>query len=278
MPDSPLSALFDSTSDDFDALTPQVWGPAAAALVDALELRSAERVLDVCAGTGAGALPAATAVGPTGRVVAVDFAGRLLDVAAAKAQAAGLSNVEFVRADVTTLQPGQPPCSEPFDAISCSYGIFFLPDMDDTARGLLRLLRPGGRLGLTVWHADAMRGFSESYFEAVAEIAGDTGHRGPRSEDGEPHPITRLDTEAKLSAWLTDVLEVRRADIRLLDLKVPTTADFAWGMVCGSAMRGALGPLDAAQREQVRLRFLDLLSQRGVAEVDCSTLLAVAYT
>lgn len=277
MPESPLRALFDSTGDDFDAVTPQVWGPAATALTDALELRAGERVLDVCAGTGAGALPAAAAVGPTGRVVAVDFAGKLLEVAAAKAQAAGLSNVDFVRADVTALQPGLSPCTDPFDALSCSYGIFFLPEMDDTARGLLRLLRPGGRLGLTVWHADAMRGFSESYFEAVAEIAGDTGHRGPRSENDAPHPITRLDTEAKLSAWLIDVLEVRRADIRLLDLKVPATADFAWGMVCGSAMRGALGPLDPTQREQVRLRFLDLLTERGVDEVDCSTLVAVAH-
>lgn len=74
-----LTDVFNSTSADFDAVTPEVWGPAGTALAAAAGLRAGDRVLDICCGTGASALAAARLVGPEGAVTAVDFAAELIE-------------------------------------------------------------------------------------------------------------------------------------------------------------------------------------------------------
>lgn len=272
--DSPLIGLFNSVGTRFDVLTPQLWGPVGHALVEAVSIRPAERVLDICSGTGASALPAARSAGPGGHVVSVDFAGELLDVARRNAVAQGLDGIEFVRADVTTLTPGVPPCAEAFDAIVCSFGVFFLPEMDDAVRRLLTLLRPGGRMGVSIWHTGSMREFSEAFFDSVTAIAGPTSHRGPRSAGAES-PIARIDTEPAVSQWFTS-LGARAVETSVFRLRIPCTDEFAWSMVGNSGMRGALAPLTADQVDEIRTDFLARLAERDVAEVNCDTLIAVA--
>jgi len=78
----------------------------------------------VCCGTGASALAAAERVGPTGRVVAVDFAEQLLELGRARARARCLDNVRFAVGDLTRLDV--PDGS--FDAVVCNFGIFVAPD------------------------------------------------------------------------------------------------------------------------------------------------------
>lgn len=282
MPTPRLAAIFNSTSPDFDALTPTVWGPAAVGLIEAVGLRPGERVLDVCAGTGASALPAARTVGDSGSVVAVDFAQDLLDQARHHADAEGLTNIEFRCADVTALEPASPA----FDALLCSYGVFFLPDMDQAMSALFDQVRSGGRVGLTVWHHDAMSEFTETFFESVQSVVGDgwaTANRPAPNRPGttnpsEPAPmppLQRIDTEDKISEWLSD-LGAGRVDTRTLRIRVPQTADFSWAMVLGSGMRGALDTMDDDQRAALRRSFTQSLARRGVDEVVCDTVVAVA--
>ena len=68
-----------------------------------MSLRCGARVLDVCCGTGASALPAAQAIGPGGTVIAVDLAEGLLRLGRAKAESGGLRCVEFREGDMTAL-------------------------------------------------------------------------------------------------------------------------------------------------------------------------------
>ena len=93
------------------------------------------------------ALPAAEAVGPQGKVVAVDLAKRLVQLGEAKARAKGLRNIEFKTGDMLALD--YPDAS--FDVVVCVFGIFFVPDMAAAARELWRIVRPGGRLAITTW-------------------------------------------------------------------------------------------------------------------------------
>ncbi|WP_307190357.1 class I SAM-dependent methyltransferase [Gordonia desulfuricans] len=274
-PGSRLAGVFNSAADDFDAVTPQVWGPAGEALIAALDPRAGEAVIDICSGTGASVLPAAKAVGPDGRVLAVDFSAALLDVARAKAGAEGLGNVDVAVADVTTLEPGITPCENAFDVLACAFGVFFLPEMDDAARGLLRLVRPGGKVGVSVWHADAMADFAAAYFATVGEIAGDTGHQGPRAPGSGPRPIDRINTEETLAAWLSDVggHDVAVTTVRL---RVACTPEFAWKLVLGSGYRGALTELDDETRRRIRDRFVERLAAEHITEVNCDTLIATA--
>src|SRR5215212_10152381 len=100
------------------------------------------RVLDVCCGTGASALPAAEAVGPTGNVTGVDLAKELLELARHKAVQQRLGNIEFEVGDILSLRFP----AKSFDAVVCVFGIFFVPDMARAVSELWSRIRPGGQL------------------------------------------------------------------------------------------------------------------------------------
>lgn len=120
-------------------------GEVTARLLELGGVRSGQTVLDVATGQGELALSAARVVGPTGRVVGVDIAAAMLDVA--RRRAAGLDNVEFVEADMEAL--GEPPAS--FDVVVSRFGLMFAVDHVATFQALARILVPGGVLAAAVW-------------------------------------------------------------------------------------------------------------------------------
>ncbi|GLI95810.1 class I SAM-dependent methyltransferase [Methylocystis echinoides] len=144
------AATYNAAADHFDHPVSSFWHRFGRQTIERLALREGETVLDVCCGSGGSALPAAEAVGPNGKIVAVDLAERLVQLGEAKARAKGLSNIEFKAADMLSL--GYPDAS--FDIVVCVFGIFFVPDMVAAAKELWRMLRPGGRLAITTWGPD----------------------------------------------------------------------------------------------------------------------------
>jgi ubiquinone/menaquinone biosynthesis C-methylase UbiE len=141
------AAAYNAAADYFDHPVSSFWHRFGRRTVECLGLRQGETVLDVCCGSGGSALPAAEAVGPKGKVVAVDLAERLVQLGEAKARARGLGNIEFRTGDMLAL--GYPDAS--FDIVVCVFGIFFVPDMEAATKELWRMLRPGGRLAITTW-------------------------------------------------------------------------------------------------------------------------------
>src|SRR5215469_8024572 len=91
----------------------------------ACQLARGAAVLDLCCGAGASAIPAAHAVGPSGRVLGIDVAAPMLELARARAAQEGLAHIEFRQGDAT--RTGLPDGS--FDAVICVFGVFFVPDM-----------------------------------------------------------------------------------------------------------------------------------------------------
>jgi ubiquinone/menaquinone biosynthesis C-methylase UbiE len=77
-------STYDAAAGHFDDAPLEFWGRYGQRTVARLTLPLKSRVLDVCAGTGASAIPAARAVGPTGRVIAIDLAERLLELGRTK--------------------------------------------------------------------------------------------------------------------------------------------------------------------------------------------------
>jgi len=101
------------------------------------------RLLDVATGSGNVALAAAEA---GAQVVGLDLVPELLDVAHERAQAAGLE-VEWVHGDAEAL----PFADGSFDAVTSVFGVQFAPRHQTTADELVRVCRPGGRIGLVNW-------------------------------------------------------------------------------------------------------------------------------
>ena len=116
--------------------------PAGQAMLDAAELRPGERVLDVGCGFGTSTLEAAERVAPSGRVVGVDISAAMLRPARERIAAAGVDNVELLRADAQAyaFETGS------FDAVISRFGMMFFENPQAAFTNLARALRAGGRL------------------------------------------------------------------------------------------------------------------------------------
>jgi ubiquinone/menaquinone biosynthesis C-methylase UbiE len=89
------ATTYNAASDSYDHPANTFWSRYGQQTVERLGLVAGERVLDVCCGSGASAIPAAQSVGPTGSVIGVDLAENLLALPHRKAKDRGLTNVEF---------------------------------------------------------------------------------------------------------------------------------------------------------------------------------------
>lgn len=117
-------------------------------LVRAADVHSGERVLDVAAGTGNTALAAARR---GGAVTATDIVPGMLDTASRRAAVEGLELATRV-ADAQDL----PFEDGSFDVVLSSFGAMYAPDQQRTADELLRVCRPGGRIGMANWTPDGL--------------------------------------------------------------------------------------------------------------------------
>ena len=112
-------------------------------LVDAVGVRSGDRVLDVAAGSGNAAIPAALA---GGTVTASDLTPELFDAGRRLADERG-ATIEWREADAEAL----PFDDAEFDVVLSSIGVMFAPHHQAAADELVRVCRPGGRIGLLSW-------------------------------------------------------------------------------------------------------------------------------
>lgn len=116
-------------------------------LCEAADLRAGERVLDVACGNGNASLAAARRFC---QVVGVDYVPALLERARRRAEAEGLE-ATFQEGDAEAL----PFPDGSFDAVLSTCGAMFAPDQERTAAELLRVCRPGGRIGMVNWTPDS---------------------------------------------------------------------------------------------------------------------------
>ncbi len=124
--------------------------PTAELLCEAVDLRAGERVLDVACGNGNAALAAARRFC---QVTGIDYVPALLERARQRAQAEGLQ-ASFQEADAEDL----PFADGSFDAVLSTCGAMFAPGQERTAGELLRVCRPGGRIGMVNWTPDSYVG------------------------------------------------------------------------------------------------------------------------
>jgi SAM-dependent methyltransferase len=116
-------------------------------LVEALDVVPGERVLDVACGSGNAAIAAARR--SWGNVVGVDFVPALLERARERAATERL-DIEFIEGDAAEMPVGDAE----FDVVTSVFGAMFAPDQEQAAAELLRVTKPGGRIGMANWVPD----------------------------------------------------------------------------------------------------------------------------
>ncbi|WP_333879036.1 class I SAM-dependent methyltransferase [Flavobacterium sp.] len=121
--------------------------PMGNEIIQSLQLKETDHVLDIAAGTGEPGLTIAALVGK-GKVVITDLSEDMLEIAKENARHRTINNIETLACDVCEL----PFPDDTFDAISCRFGFMFFPDMLLAAKEMARVLKPGGRIATSVWN------------------------------------------------------------------------------------------------------------------------------
>ncbi len=135
---------------DYPGLAAELLPELGRVLVEACGVRNGDRVLDVAAGSGTVAIPAAK----TGAsVVASDLTPELFDAGRARAAAEG-AELEWREADAEAL----PFADREFDVVLSCVGVMFAPHHQAAADELVRVCRPGGRIGLISWTPEGFIG------------------------------------------------------------------------------------------------------------------------
>lgn len=157
-----------------------------ALLLDCLRLRGGESVLEIGCGTGAVTLPLAQAVGEHGRVVAIDIAEPMLDVARQRVAEAGMRNITLLLGDAQVM----PLESAAFDVVTSRMGVMFFADPVAAFRNLGNALKPSGRFVFACWAPlEENRHWLISYNIALRHLG------APALADTKPGPLAFADPD-----------------------------------------------------------------------------------
>jgi enediyne biosynthesis protein CalE5 len=179
-------------------------------LVELTAPAARERVLELACGPGGVGLAVAQRV-PAAEVVLSDVAAEMTAIAAARAAELGLANVTTRELDLERIDA--PDGS--YDVVLCREGLMLVPDPELAAREIARVVRPGGRLALTVWGPRQRNPWLGIVFESVSKQLGT-----PVPPPGIPGPFS-LDDADRLREVL---LGAGLADVGVAELEVPYRA------------------------------------------------------
>jgi ubiquinone/menaquinone biosynthesis C-methylase UbiE len=255
---------YNAAADFYDASPLGFWNYFGRRTIELLSLPIGSRVLDVCCGAGASALPAAELTGPTGKVVGVDVAQSLLELARAKAAQRRLGNTQFELGDLLSLSFP----NESFDAAVCVFGIFFVPDMAAAVKELWRCVRPGGQLAVTTWGPNLFEPANSAFWTSIKDVRADL-YKGF-------NPWDRINDPASLMTIMREggVESAKIAEENRLH-PISSPEDW-WTIVLGSGYRGTIEQLNPSERERVKEANLAFLRDEKISAIETNVLYALA--
>ena len=220
-------------------------GPVGNAMIEHLDIDEGHLILDIASGTGEPGLSIARR-SPKAHVVLSDLVSEMLDIAARRARAHGIANVETRVCSADDL----PFDDATFDAVSVRFGYMFFPDVAKATAEFARVLKPGGRVCSSVWVKPEENPWTSVAMGAIAtEVT-----LAPPDPDGPnmyrcagPGYVNALYE----GAGLRDVVDW---DVGV-ELVTESPEEY-WDLISEhvSLAVAALGQVDAAARERIRAR------------------------
>jgi len=218
-------------------------------LTEALDLRAGEQVLDVAAGNGNASIAAARRYA---NVTSTDYVPELLFQGEARAKANGLK-IKFQVADAEAL----PFHDGEYDVAMSTFGVMFAPNQPQAANELIRVVRSGGRIGLSNWTPE---GFIGQLFRLLGRyITPPAGVQSPMLWGSEPHIVKLFGSQA------TEIRCLRR----MYNFRFQSAAH--WIEVFRTyygPINKAYGALDAQSQRQLTDEIADLLGHMNIAAHD----------
>ena len=262
-PSTKAANTYNAAADFYDDPANSFWERFGRKTAERLHLRPGSRVLDVCCGSGASALPAAEIVGPDGFVTGVDLAEKLLELGRKKAIRRGLSNIEFRRGDIMNLG-----ITDQFDAVICVFGIFFVPEMELAVRELWGAVAPGAKLAITTWGPRFFEPATTAFWNSIREVRPDL-YKGFNPWDRICDRKSLLQLLNNSGIQHAEIFE--EANIHQID-----SPKAWWAAVLGSGYRGTIDQLSPQELEHVRSANFKYIRESGIREVEANVVYAIA--
>jgi len=215
-------------SGDYPVMVQTFLLPIGPRLVEACGITEGMRVLDVAAGTGNASIPAAQR---GASVTASDLTPELLEAGRSREEGQGL-DLEWVTADAEQL----PFDDASFDLVMSAIGVMFAPHHQAAADELVRVCRPGGKIGLLSWTPEGMIG---ALFRTMKEFA-------PPPPPGASSPPL-WGSEEHMRELFGD-----RVDFHVLERDVLTITAFEEPREYGEHFKDHYGPTIAARNNAVK--------------------------
>jgi ubiquinone/menaquinone biosynthesis C-methylase UbiE len=249
-----ITQVFDTVASGYDNPSQRFFQLCADQLVADIKPRQGSKLLDIATGTGAVAVAAARCIGPAGRIQAIDLSENMLDRASINLQKTGLNNADFHRMDAELLEFE----SDYFDYATCSFGIFFIPDMLMALKEWLRVLKPGGQLAFTTFSQQAFFPQADMFKETIETFGVEFSNAGWQ----------RLATEDKCCDLLQLAgFENMQVAVKQMGYYLNNEQEW-WELIFNSGFRGYLEQLGPVQQADFRLQHLkqvqDLLDDKGL--------------
>jgi SAM-dependent methyltransferase len=240
----------------WDSVIMDQLGPVGAAMIERLDIAPDQQHLDIASGTGEPGLSIARR-SPEGRVVLTDLVPEMLEVAARRARAQGVANIETKVCSAEDL----PFDDATFDSVSVRFGYMFFPDVAKATAEFARVLKPGGRLCSSVWIKPEENPWTTILMQAIgAEVA-----VAPPDPDG-PN-MYRCAAPAYVSALYegAGLRDIAEWDVDV-ELVTRSPAEY-WEMMSEhvSLAVAALQQVDGPARERIRA---DVMARVGAFEED----------
>lgn len=224
-------------------------GRAAEELVAAANVMPGDRVIDVGCGTGVVARKAAARIGSAADVTGTDVSAEMVKAAAQFASEAGFPEIRWLECDASSM----PLPDAEFDVALCQQGLQFMPDKSGAMAEMARVLKPGGRLALSVWKTRSPIGAA---FTTVLDRAFGAGTTAPWEmvySLGDRGRLHDLAAEAGL----------RDAHVAF-DVKFarhPDPEAFITGAIAGSPIAGTMAALPEAEHDRLIREIVDELAE-----------------
>ena len=230
----------------------QMFAPVTQSLVEDGLIVSGHAVLDIATGPGEPALTIAALVGPEGKVFGIDPVPEMVEAARRATDHLGLRNAEFDVASADRL----PFPADAFDAVVCRFGVMFFPSPVDAVREMLRVLRPGGKLALAVWHFAERNPFHHTLWRVIERYV-DSPPPAPDAPDA-----FRFANPGKLRDVLAEAGATTPSE-RLLQFRVqaPISVEDFWILRCemSEKLRQKVAMLSREQLTEVKRQALESL-------------------